>query len=172
MAPARKDIPQWSVHQAILRQLRTALDLAPAQCYPVIRAEDVPVLPAGGDYFLTVAWEPGIFPQDEEQWTGACEEQAAIIITIYTRIHLDPPNSDDHLLWDATKGLAVLKRKVLKAMIGQDLTDTDGAPFLRQLIHARSSGRFDSVKVGSGDGVALGMVQLTFGVSFDHDLTS
>lgn len=165
----RFDVEEVAVLQSILARLQMSLGLNDRQCYLVARPQDVPSLPIGGDYFATVATGDGTFP-DGEQCPPNCMEETEVTVSIYTRIKTDSTGHDGYLLIDDARGLISIKKKVLKALVGQDLADADGAKFLRQFMHARRATAPELVAVGKSD-IPCGRLQITFGVSFDWDLT-
>ena len=166
---ARINITQADVFQSILTRLQTALGLNDRQCFAVARPQDAPPIPPGGDYFATVAFGNGSFP-DGEQTPANITEDTQAIVTVYNRLRTDSTNQDAYLLMDATRGLMPLKKLVLAALVGQDLTNKANQTFLRQWCHVTRSS-IDIVKLGDGDGMPYGQLQLDFGISFDWDLT-
>ena len=165
----RADIEQADVLASVVTQLQSALSLTDRQCYPVARAQEVPSIPPGGDYWLTVAGGSGQFI-DEEQAAGNVTEDTEIIVSGYTRIKTDSTGHDACLLMDDARGLLAIKKKILGALVGQDLTDEGGDTFLRQWLHARRSDAPELVIAGP-DGVNCGVVRVTFGTIFDWKLT-
>ena len=119
-----------------------------------------PIIPPGGDYFVTVAVSHSTFAESE-QVAGNITEEATVTVTGYSRIKLDPV-SDTNLLQDASRGLFFIKKKILKALVGQDLLDPNGCTFLRELVLARSSGQpnYDPDK-------GIGWVSIDFAISWD-----
>lgn len=165
---ARVDITQDVVVERIAARLRSVLGLGERSVIEVAEAEDVPPLPPGGDWFVTLAGGDGQF-ETEEQAAGNVTEWQDVTVTIYSRVKLDSTNHDKALTRDERRGLYVLKTKVLASLVGWDATDTDGTTFLRQLIHARSATR-PQVLQNPSSGVFLGRLAITFGCPFDWDL--
>ena len=165
---ARVDIEQIEVVGAIVLRLQTALTLSDRQVYPVARARDVPLIPVGGDYFLTVATGDGTFVP-EEQVAGNITEDSDVTVSVYTRIRSDSTGHDAYLLLDDARGLFAVKKLILGALCGQDLIDESGSTFLRQLIFAKHCEAPDIVTAGR-DGVACGVIRLTFGVNYDWSI--
>lgn len=120
---------------------------------------------------MTVAPGGGQFV-DGEQVAPNITEEWSVIVTINTHVHLDSLESEAVLLCDSARGILALKAKVLAAMVGADLlapdaTGGEGAnTFLRQLIHA-----VDADKIGYSDDKKIAWLSITFGVSFDWDLS-
>jgi hypothetical protein len=164
----RVDVVQCDVLDAVVWRLRTALSLTDRTAYVVARAQDVPLLPVGGDYFLTVAPGDGTFAP-EEQAPGNITEDSEVTVSVYTRIKVDSTGHDDALLLDDARGLLAIKKLILGALCGQDLVDEDGNTFLRQWIFAKHCEAPDIVTAGR-DGVACGIIRLVFGVNFDWSL--
>lgn len=162
---ARVDVTEVDVVTAILARLRSQLKLNERQCWFCLDPLAVE-LPPGGDYYLTVAPGDGSFP-DGEQVAGNITEDWSVDVTIYSRMRLDSTDHDDKLILDNSRGLFSLKKKVLAALVGHDLaTVEDANTFLRQYLHALNAGRpnYDNSK-------AVGWLTITFGVSFDWELT-
>ena len=69
---------------------------------------------------------------------------------------------------NASRGLIILKRRLLKALVGEDLaTEADGTEgFLRNLLYAKSATQpqWDEKK-------GIAWIGVDFGVDFDWDLT-
>ena len=177
---SRTDIEQTDVIEAVADRLRAALELPASRCFPVARPMDVPAIPPGGDYFLTVAPGGGTFEEEEqmpgtaasgetEAVAGNVTEYASFIVSGYTRIKTDRTSTDKYLLLNDARGLFSIKKKILTALCGQDLTDGDGDTFLRQLIHATQAEPPDVVSLGA-DNLPCGRIAVTFGVIFDWSL--
>jgi hypothetical protein len=122
-------------------------------------------MPPGGEYWLTVAMGAGQFVP-EEQDDGNVTEDTEITVSIYTRIRTDSTGHDEDLLLDASRGLFPLKQHVMYTLVGEDLQNSSGDTYLRQLMHVRRSEGPDIVMIGT-EGVQCGVLRLTFGVSFD-----
>ena len=166
---ARTDISQADALDAVVLRLQTELTLSERQCYPVARAQDVPSIPVGGNFWLTVAIGGGTFIP-EEQSAGNVTEDADCIVTAYTRIRTDSTSHDRDLLLDDARGLLAIKKLILAAMCGHDLLDPEGDSFLRQLVFARNCSNPDKVNIPDATG-AFGQIQITFGIMFDWSLS-
>lgn len=164
----RSDVTQSAALLAIVDYLGSALGLNERQCYPVAREEDLPSLPPGGDFFLTVALGDSRFVEGE-QTPGNISEESSVTISIYTRIRLDSTGHDRYMLLDDARGLLAIRNRVLAVLVGQDLTDSLGRPFLRQLLFAQSASRPELLEAPNKGGL-LGVQRLTFGMHFDVDL--
>ena len=167
--PSRVDVEQSVVYSAVVARLRTALGLTDRQCYEVTDPNAAPILPTGGDCILTVSPGSGGFV-DEEQVIGNTTEFTEVIVSGYTRIRTDSTNSDKFLLLDEQRGLFAIKKKILKALVGQDLEDTEGNKFLRQVCFATRADVPQMVE-RNDTGNIYGCIRVTFGVMFDWDLT-
>lgn len=161
---ARVDVTQETVLKRIVVRLRRQLRLNRSRCYETLEPEAPAIQPVGGGHFVTVAPGDGQFVEGEQAPPNVTEEWS-VLVTVYTRIKLDRLNSDQELLRDASRGLLVLKRKILKALVGHDLTTRAGDTFLRQLLFARHCNRpqHDSER-------HIGWITIEFGVPFDWEL--
>ncbi len=166
--PSRIDIDPVVVQTALVERLQTVLQLNDRNCYPVARAQDLPLLPVGGDYFLTVAFSDSQFPAGE-QVPGNITEETEAVISIYTRIRTDSTSHDRNLLIDDKRGLYSIRNKVMAAVVGQDLLDEFGNSFLRQFLAVKNSTGGDILDSGQ-KGVLLGVMRVTVAVSYDVDL--
>lgn len=168
---ARVDVTQDVVLDRFVERLRSALKLNEQQCYETLNAEEPPAVPIGGDYFLTVAPGEGDFI-DGEQAVGNVTENWAVTVTIYSRVRLDQTDHDKQTLSLAGRGLLHVKKDILKALVGHDLSEEDDDTFLRQTLYAIRTTRPELVsKDGATRGMALAVMRIDFGVSFDWDLT-
>jgi len=157
-------VTQQEVIDAVMTQLRSSLGLNTNQVFEVIDPLAPPSIPPGGDFFVTLAVAHGTFAE-HEQVPGNVTEDGMITVTGYSRIKLDS-SSDTKLLHDDTRGLLVIKRKILKALVGVDLQTDAGARFLRELVLAKVSSQpnYDPDK-------GIGWLSMDFGVSWDWDIT-
>ena len=122
-------------------------------------------IPPGGEFFATVAPGNGQFP-DGEQAVGNVTEETSYQVTVYNRMRLDAVGRDDKLVLESASSLYKLKLRVLKAIVGHDLTNDDDDLFLRQLLHVTHADRpnYDKDK-------GVGWLTLHVGVPFDWNLT-
>lgn len=168
---SRVDVEQADVFEAVTLHLRRALGLNDRQCYETLDPYS-PKIPKGGDYFVTVA--PGEGQYDVEHQIGGGEDQltenSVVTVTAYTRIKLDSTDHDEKLLRDARRGVFVLKRKILKALVGSDPT-IGGNEFLRQLIYARHAHAPQILEASTDNRLRLACISIDFGVDFDWDLS-
>lgn len=160
----RVDITEVDVVGYLLTRLRSQLGLNERSCWYTLDPLAVDI-PPGGDFYVTVAPGNSQFP-DGEQASRNITEESTVQVTVYSRMRLDSTNHDDKLVLDAANSLYKLKKRVLAAIVGHDLTDEDADYFLRQWLHVLSSDRpnYDKDK-------AVGWLTLHVGVSFDWDLT-
>jgi len=161
---SRSDATQSDVLTAITAALRTALALDARQCFEVLEPLAPPVIPKGGVYFVTVAPGEGVFV-DGEQAAGNCTEEWTVIVTAYARVRLDSTDHDQNLLQEASRGLLVLKGKLLAALVGADPVNGEEA-FMRDLIFAQRAER-----PGHDGQKGVAWISIHFGVNFDWDLT-
>lgn len=165
----RIDVDQSTVLERIVAQLRSALDMNERQVYETISPQFLPRIPTGGDFFIAVSPADSTFPEDE-QTPGNITEDWGVAVTAYTRIKLDSTDRDEKMLRDANRGLLAVKKRILAALVGQDLKTERGDTFLRQMLYARSCSRPEPKELPKGD-IPIGIITLEFGVSFDWDLT-
>lgn len=161
----RIDIDQATVLKLIGKALRAALNLNDRQVYETLSPDYLPRIPKGGDYFVAISPLDGAF-HEGEQVPGNLTEEWGVAVTAYTRIKLDSTDHDEHLLRDASRGLLVLKGKILAALVGQDPATEEGDTFLRQLLFARSC-RQPAVGELPETKTSIGLVTIEFGVNFD-----
>lgn len=163
----RIDVSQSIVLERVIAQLRSALNLNERQVYDTISADYLPRLPIGGDFFIAVSPLDGAF-SEEEQTPGNVTEDWGVAVTAYTRIKLDSTDRDEKMLRDAGRGLFTIKRKILAALVGQDLMTEEGDTFLRQTLHAKSCSRPEAKEMPNK--IPIGVITVEFGVNFDWDL--
>jgi len=161
----RVDVTQDAVLNRLVEHLREALGLDKRQVYETLEPTAPPIIPKGGPYFVTVAPGAGQFVTGEQQIHNVTEEWS-VVVTGYTRIKLDSTDHDEKVLRDAKRGLLEIKRLLLKALVGQDLTTKYSEEFLRNLLYARNvtNPQHDRTK-------GIGWISIEFGVDFDWDLT-
>ena len=178
---ARIDIDEVGVLDAVLLRLRSQLALTDRTCRLIARPEDVPTIPAGGDYFVTVAPGPGTYVEEEQVPDVAATqndparvsnitETSTITVSAYTRIKTDSTDHDDNLLRDATRGLLPIKKAILASLCGQDIATEDGDTFLREWMHAQSCSAPDLVSIPQSN-ATYGRIAITFGIMWDWKLT-
>lgn len=165
---SRVDTNQSSVITSVVAQLRSALSLTERQCYETDAIDPSPAIPPGGDYFVTVSGGPGAFDVPAQIGGGANQltEQFQAIVTAYSSVKLDSRDSSEQQLHEANRGLYALKAKLLKAMVGADLTDSDGNTFLRQLVYALRASRPMIDREQN-----IGRISVEFGIEYDWDLS-
>jgi len=161
---ARLDIQQDEVIERIVARLLAYLELGTRQVFETLEPLAPPTIPKGGPYFVTVSPGEGDFIEGE-QAPGNITEEWYVTVTAYSRIRLDSTDHDQKLLRDASRGLLILKKKLLAALVGQDITDTGGDTFLRQLLFAK---RAERPRHDRDKGIAW--ISVTFGVHFDWEL--
>lgn len=165
---SRVDVQQSIVLERIIARLRSALKLNDRQVYETLSEDFLPRIPVGGEYFVAVSLADGVFPE-EEQVPGNITEDSGVSVTAYTRIKLDSTDHAEEILRNARRGLLPIKRKILAALVGQDLMTEEGDTFLRQVLFARSCTR-PQVKEMPDNRATIGVITIDFGVSFDWDL--
>ena len=154
--------------------LRLELRLTDRTCILTLDPPGLASFIPASDWWVTVTPGEGVFVDGEQQSPNVTEEMS-VTTTIYTRIRLDHVGNDDKLILDGIRGLYPLKKNVLAATIGRDLTlpwksDAAAATFLRALVRVVHSSA-PQVAVSKNDShLAIGFVTLTFMLSFDWDL--
>ena len=166
---ARVDYTSHGAMALLLSHLRRQLDLNETTCFETLFPDAPPRLPAGGGLQVTVAPVGGIFDVELQIGGGAGQlmESETWTVTIYSRLNLDRAHHDEQLLRHAIKGLWPLKQKLLKAIIGVDLTiNDDDDTFLRQLLYVTRSGapKYDPDK-------HVGWLSVDVAIDFDWDLS-
>lgn len=164
---ARVDVDQDQVFAAIIALLRTDLGLEESQCYETLYPES-PAVPPGGEFFVTVAPGPSVFDEEMQVGGGAeqCSEDMQVIVTIYTRTHLDQTDHDHQLMHHETVGFSALKKRVLKSLVDADPQIPSGDEFLRQTIKVISA---DKPEHDRKQGIAW--MGIYFRVAWDWDLS-
>lgn len=165
----RVDTTADAVFDAIVAQLRTALDLNKNTCFETLSPLVAPANPLSGDYFVTVSPGPGEFIHGE-QVEDNVSENSNVLIAGYVRIQTDQLEKDYQRLHDDKRGLLTVKHNILKALCGQDIPLTDGNRFLRQPIFCTHCSQPDRGTV-AGSNYELARIILTFGVDFDWDIS-
>lgn len=168
---SRIDITQDVVLERLVARLRDQLNFTDRQCYETLDPFSPPIIPKGGRWCVAVAAGDSAFVTGE-QVAGNFTEEWTVTVTIYTRMALDPADHAEKWLRDAGRGMLVLKRKVLAALVGYDLTDPDDNTFLRIPLYATRAHRpLVAERTGDGTKILLGMQSLEFRVDFDWELT-
>lgn len=168
----RANVTQADAIQAILDHLRTELSLEDDACFFVIDPLSFHI--PRGDWWITVAAGDGTFNQELMQ-SGVieqCTEDSTFVVTVYERLHLDPTDDDGQMLVRATEGLLPRKRLILKTLCGEDPL-VGGNEFSRELItpqHCRAP--MVVSPAGEEEGLQIGLMSITFGFTFDWDLTT
>jgi hypothetical protein len=166
---ARIDVDQAVVLERIVARLRSALSLNERQVYETLSPDFLPRIPTGGDFFVAVSPLDGTFI-DGEQVEDNITEEWGVAVTAYTRIRLDSTDRDEKMLRDASRGLLTIKKRILRALVGQDLKTDEGSEFLRDLLFARHCRQPDAAEIPDGK-IPVGRITLEFGVHFDWELS-
>jgi hypothetical protein len=177
-APQRVDITQSVALETIVALLQARLGLTEATCFEVESADDIPPLPPGGDYWLTIAADEGTFPPEEQTpgnpltgTPGNLTEQGGFIVSGFTRIQLDQTGHAKKLHHDTRRGLLTIKHRILSALIGIDPVTSENLAFVRQTLYVTRASR-PSVWKHPDSGLTIGMIQLFFGLDWDWSLTT
>jgi len=164
----RIDTTQDVVLTRIVARLRDQLDLPDHRCFETLEPMTDPLVPKGGDYLITVSPGDSRFDVDMQDAAGANQlmEMGSVTVTAYAKIALDPGDRATKIIHEVNRGMAPIKLRILKALVGHDLEDEDGNYLLRQLIYAMQAWRPQynlDTKIAR---IAVG-----FGVDFDWDLS-
>ena len=163
----RIDTTQADLLASLRDHLRNELGLPPNRCYCTDAPDHLPAAPRGGEYTVTLAaGDSQFFPG--EQSAVQCTEDQSILVTAFARNAADRVDELDRMLLDTSRGLATIKRELLRAVVGRDLP-IHGAPFLRQLLFVRRSTRPRLVEHAT-PGAVLGTFALEIVARFDWDL--
>jgi hypothetical protein len=164
----RIDTTQDIVLTRIVARLQGALGLPEHRCYETLEPLVDPPIPKGGYYFLTVS--PGDGRYDEGMQVGGGAEQlmemASVTVTAYALIALDPGDTATEILHKVNRGMLPIKKAILDALVGHDLTDSGGNYLLRQQIYAIQAWRPRYNK-----DTKIAMIAVGFGTDFDWDIT-
>jgi len=168
---ARIDVTQATVLQRIVERLRSQLSLPEQRCYETLDADSPLVVPPGGEFFLTISPGQGRFVEGE-QAIGNVTEEWTVIVAAFIRIHLDEAGRDLEVLLQTGRGMFPIKRRILAALVGHDLTDDNGETFLRNLLYVIAVAAPRVIEGGRTSGpLSLYQMTLEIGVDFDWELT-
>ena len=168
---SRIDIKQDVVLERVVARLRDQLKMSDRQCYETLDALSPPIIPKGGQGCVAVSAGASTFVTGEQAPVNFTEEWS-VTVTVYTRMALDAADHAEKWLRAARRGMLVLKRDVLAALVGYDLEDKDGHTFLRTPLYAtRAHAPVVVERSGERDRTLLGLQSIDFGVDFDWDLT-
>ncbi len=157
---ARADATQTDVLTVIVAKLRSDLTLNERNCFVTLDAMRPPKIPIGGDFVVTVSPGEGVF-EEGEQYEDNVTEEWTVIVAAHSRVQLDSANHDQKVLQDATRGLLLLKGKVLASLVGADPA-IGGDEFARDLIFAQRAER-----PAVDDNGMQAYISINFGVHFD-----
>ena len=164
------DTDQHAVLTAVVKLLQTQLALDDRHCFETLTPLQTFGNPQSGDFWVTVSPDGGSFSEGEQFQAGGgaaqCVEFAEITVLAFTRIRLDGTDRDTKLLHDLRRGLFGLKKKLLAALVGQQLVDATGNQLLRSLIAAKRP-----IKPDYDKDQAIGWIGVVFSADFDWDLS-
>lgn len=158
---------QATVLQAVVTRIAATVDqFSLTNC--VITEETEPEEAYEGSLICCVSPMAGTFPEDWAIGGGAeqCHEQSGVILSVWSRIHLDRKNRTKAALLKEHRGLLPIKKAILKALCGHDLTDDNGNALLTSIMAPINSKH----QRRSGDGNLIGF-SLSFSTDFLWDLT-
>lgn len=120
--------------------------------------------------FCSVSPTDGSF---DDSWMAgggveAVREDAGVIIVLMSSMKLDRIGHNSSLLADQSRGLLIVKQKILKALTSHRLADTSGNFLLTdEMMPSRS----ESPQSGSDSGKEVGDIALVFQTPFLWDLS-
>ncbi len=142
--------------------------LTDTTCFLTLEPE--PPMELKSNLFVTVCPMSGRF--DDGALTGGGQEvaieEAGVIVTIWSACKLDKAGEATAALTDTTRGVLVLKRKILQALTSHDLLDANGNKMLVDYMQPvtsdipRASVYGETQKIG---------VPLAFSTNFAWDLS-
>jgi hypothetical protein len=157
------DAIQFTIFGNLIAGLQSVLNLTPARCFEVARPQDLPTIPPGNDWFLTICWGDSNWPPGE-QIPGNVTEEPDISVTIYTRLKTDQSGHDMYLLRDEKAGLFAIRNMVINALLNKRLCAS-----ARETIKVRNSTSGEVIK-NTRDGTFMGMMRVTFAAPYDIDI--
>lgn len=196
---ARVDVDQGEVLTAFVTYIRAALNddvsfsVNDRTVYETLSANDPPVHWVGTEDSWHILVSPGPGQFDAELFFGGGRRQLMeawnVVVGIYTRIDLDESGHDHEALLKTGRGILRLKKLVLDAVTGRDLTITgldaeqsesstttaaEEMVFQRELIRPvyATQPQYLVPVAREGEPPGIGCVQmlLGFSVPFDWDL--
>lgn len=158
---------QKAVLEAVVTRLKanvTELN-GDALCY----VSDYPEPPENvqTELFAMVSPSDGQFDVDIQEGAGANDvrEYAGVVVTVFSRVKLDRHGRTESLLVDSTRGMLPLKRKILRALAGQQLSSGGNDLLVNHCFAQRASApRYDPR-------INLGVMSLYFSTDFAWDLS-
>lgn len=134
----------------------------------IVSDEDQPAQPLSGNVMSFVSPMGGDF--DAEWLAGGaenqCKENTGVLVSVWTQMKLDPKQRIEQVLTNRTRGLILFKKRILKALTGHRLLNSDGNELLTELMAPRNSVHMRR----SDDGKSAGF-SLSFSTDFLWDLT-
>lgn len=169
--PDNNPTDQVDVLQAVVSRLIREVDkFTDTNCFLTAEPPDEPPANVRNNLFCTVSPTNGQFDQGVHEGGGinTTFEDAGVEIVIFNAVKLDRVGHDSALLTEASRGLLVLKKQILKALSGHDLQDGNGEEILINLMAPLLSKNPRSSKGKEG---AVGDLSLQFSTDFEWDLT-
>lgn len=119
------------------------------------------------DLFAQVSPSDGQFDVDIQEGAGENDvrEYAGVIVTVFSRVKLDRNGKTESLLVDATRGMLPLKRKIIRALAGRQLSSGGSDLLVNHVFAQRASApRYDR-------DLRLGVMSIFFSTDFEWDLS-
>ena len=164
------DTDQDTVLRALVKLLQTKLSLDDRHCFETVTPLQEFGNPQSGDFWVTVSSGDGGYEEGQFQTGGGAAqvvEFGEATVMGFSRIRLDGTDRDTKLLHDLRRGLYGIKKKLLGALVGEQLIDDQGNELLRSLIVAKRA-----VKPDYAPKEATGWIGVVFSTDFDWNLTT
>jgi hypothetical protein len=158
---------QVAVLDAVIQRLIAEIpSLTPSTCFLSLDPE--PTIALSSQVFVTVAPLGGQFDQGVFDGHGAFGilEHSGVLVSAWSSMRLDQNEHAAAVLSDESRGLLVLKQRILKALAGHDLQDADGNSLLTALMEPRSAQHPQRAAFGERH---VGFT-LAFATPFDWDI--
>ena len=162
---------QATVLQAVVDRLIaqvTSPVLTESTCF-VCLDPDTEIPQRSSNLYVTVSPMDSQFDQPAIEGGGNVNsiEQSGVTVTMRSAIKLDKAGSASDALMHASRGLLLVKRQVLKALVGQQLQDGSGNDLLTSLIAPLNGdrGRYDEENM-------IFRLSVSFALDYEWDLIS
>lgn len=169
--PDNNPTDQVTVLQAVVSRLIREVDkFTDTNCFLTAEPPDEPPANVRNNVFCTVSPTNSKFDQDALVGGGlhTVFEEAGVQIVIFNSVKLDRVGHDSALLTEASRGLLILKKQILKALSDHDLQDGNGKEILINLMAPLLS---ENPRSSKGKEGAVGDLSLQFSTDFEWDLT-
>jgi len=154
-----------TILDAVVKRIRSQIpEFSGTSCIVSFKPE--PAANVDKNLFCTVAPTDGQFELDNQIGGGAenLVEQAGVAVTMFSAMKLDRSDVHESVLMEKSRGLLVLKKKLLKALVGHDLQTPNGDYILASQMHALRASQ------PGEDGQGRVFLQVTFSTDFGWDI--